>query len=224
MTTNIAHSHTSVSTFQTCPKQYHAKYITKEIKFEETEATIYGNRMHEAMENRLRDKAVLPSEFIALEGIALTVENMKGNLRVEMELAITRDLAPTGFFSPDVWLRGKADVIVFNQETGLLRIFDWKTGKPKEDMQQLKIMAVTAFYTIHDVKKIRVAFVYTKTGDVDQREFSIEQVPELVAELRHETLRVELAHVRGLFLPQPNGLCKNHCQVKSCQFMGKGRS
>lgn len=219
----IAISHTSLSTYQTCPKQYHAKYITKEVKFTQTEATIYGNRMHEAMEKRLRDKTPLPPEFLALEDTAVAVEQMKGTLMVERELAVTRDLVPTQFFASDVWLRGKADVIVFNQETGLLRVFDWKTGKPKKEMQQLKIMALAAFYTLTGVKKIRVAFVYTKTGDVDQEEFSSESIPEIVAELKQETGRLEVAHRNNLFPPQPNGLCKNWCQVTSCQFAGKGR-
>lgn len=219
----IAISHTSLSTYQTCPKQYHAKYITKEVKFQQTEATIYGNRMHEAMEHRLRNKTPLPEEFASLEGVAATVEHMKGNLMVEMELAITRDLTPTQFFAKDVWLRGKADVMVFDTETGALRIFDWKTGKPKKEMQQLKIMALAAFYSLKYVKKIRVAFVYTKTGDVDAQDFTAEQIPEIVAEVQQETNRLEKAHDNNLFPPQPNGLCKNWCQVTSCQFAGKGR-
>jgi hypothetical protein len=179
--------------------------------------------MHEAMEKRLRDKTPLPEEFISLEDTAVAVEGMKGKLMVEQELALTRELTPTLFFASDVWLRGKADVIVFNRETGLLRVFDWKTGKPKKEMQQLKIMALAAFYTLTGVKKIRVAFVYTKTGDVDQEEFTAEQIPEIVAELKQETNRLEKAHEKGLFPPQPNGLCRQWCQVTSCQFMGKGR-
>lgn len=219
----LAISHTSLSTYQTCPKQYHAKYITKEVKFQQTEHTIYGNRMHKAMEHRLRNKTPLPEEFATLEGTAVIVEQMKGNLMVEMEVAITRDLAPTQFFARDVWLRGKADVMVFNPETEALRIFDWKTGKPKKEMQQLKIMALAAFYSLKGIKKIRVAFVYTKTGDVDAQDFTAEQIPEIVAELKQETNRLETAHEKNLFLPQPNGLCKNWCEVVSCQFAGKGR-
>lgn len=218
----IAISHTSLSTYQTCPKQYHAKYITKEVKFQQTEHTIYGNRMHEAMEHRLRSKTPLPEEFAALEDTALAVEQMKGHLMVEMELAVTRDLEPTQFFAKDVWLRGKADVIVFNPETGLLCIFDWKTGKPKKETQQLKIMALAAFYSLKGVKKIRVAFVYTKTGDVDREEFTVEQIPDIAGELRHETNRLEVAHGKNLFPPQPNGLCRQWCQVTSCQFHGRG--
>lgn len=219
----IAISHTSLSTYQTCPKQYHAKYITKEVKFQQTEATIYGNRMHEAMEFRLKKKTPLPEEFASLEATAVAVEQMKGQMMVEMEVALNRSLLPTSFFSSDVWLRGKADVMVFNKETGALRIFDWKTGKPKKEMQQLKIMAVAAFYSLENVKKIRVAFVYTKTGDVDSQDFTAEQIPEIVAELRQETNRLEKAHENNLFPPQPNGLCKSWCQVTSCQFAGKGR-
>jgi hypothetical protein len=219
----IAISHTSLSTYQTCPKQYHAKYITKEVKFTQTEATIYGNRMHTAMEFRLRDKASLPEEFLTLEPLAAATEAIKGALMVERELAITAALDTTTFFGSNVWLRGKGDAMIFNAETGRLTIFDWKTGKPKKEMQQLKIMAVAGFYNIPGVKSVRVAFVYTKTGDVDREDFTAAQIPELVAELRQETNRLEVAHEKNLFPPQPNGLCKSYCSVVSCQFAGKGR-
>lgn len=218
----IAISHTSLSTFQTCPKQYHAKYITKEVKFTQTEATIYGNRMHEAMEFRLKDKTPLPAEFETLESVAQAVEKMQGELMVERELAVTRELSKTKFFGHDVWLRGKADVMVFNSSTGLLSVYDWKTGKPKEDMQQLKIMALAAFYSIPGIQKVRVAFVYTKTGTVDVRHWTAADIPEIVADIRYETTRLEVAHEKNLFPPQPNGLCRQWCEVKSCQFHGKG--
>ena len=55
-------SPTSVSTFNTCPKQYQAKYITKEVTFQPTEATERGTRWHKQLEDRLRDKLALPQK------------------------------------------------------------------------------------------------------------------------------------------------------------------
>jgi hypothetical protein len=180
--------------------------------------------MHAAMELRLRDKTPLPEEFAALEGVAAACENLQGKMTVEGELALTEDLTPTSFFAPDVWFRGKADLIVHDEKSNSVTILDWKTGKPKDEFQQLQIMAVCAFYTIPNLKKIKVAFVYTKTGTVDKKTFTAEQIPDLVATMRHSARGVYNAYATGVFPPQPNGLCKNWCEVKSCSFYGIGKS
>lgn len=39
----MAQSHTSLSCYTTYPRQYEAKYIAKDVKFEATEATEWGN-------------------------------------------------------------------------------------------------------------------------------------------------------------------------------------
>ena len=39
-----AWSFSSLKLFQTCPKKYEAEKVTKEVKFTETEATLYGTQ------------------------------------------------------------------------------------------------------------------------------------------------------------------------------------
>ena len=38
----MAQSHTSMSCFETCPRQYEAKYITKEVRFEQGVEAAWG--------------------------------------------------------------------------------------------------------------------------------------------------------------------------------------
>lgn len=223
MTKQLAMSHTALDTFQTCPRQYQAKYVTKEVKFMETDATRYGNRMHTAFENRLKEGLPLSDEFKDLEPMALKILDMKGTLMVERPLAVREDMSPTTFFASDVALRGKGDALVFRDDTGMLYVFDWKTGKPKVEKQQLEIMGIIAFYNIPNVKRIKVAFVYTKTGTIDTAEYTAAQIPEMLAGINYEISRVKKAHETGIFLPTPNGLCKAWCQVESCPFYKKGR-
>jgi PD-(D/E)XK nuclease superfamily len=219
----ITVSHTSLDTYQTCPLMYHAKYVTKEVIFSPTVHTEYGNRLHKAMENRVKDGTPLPPEFASMEEMALKVCGMKGIVMVEKQLALTEDLKATEFFASDAWIRGLADVLVFNKETGLLSVLDYKTGKPKEEMQQLEMMALAAFFRFEGVKKIKVMFIYTKTGTVDKREYSPTDIPDIAARIRHKIERLKMAHKNNLFPPQPNGLCRQWCEVKRCQFHGVGK-
>ena len=43
-------SHSSLSTFETCPRQYEARYILKTLPYQETVATAWGNAAHDALE------------------------------------------------------------------------------------------------------------------------------------------------------------------------------
>lgn len=219
----IAHSYTSIDTYNTCPKQYHAKYVTKEVKFQPTEATLYGDRMHKSMETRLRYQTALPEEFAGLEATARSIEAIQGELRVEEPLAITRDWAPTTFFGSNVWVRGKGDVTIYNKDKQRLFVFDWKTGKPVKDMLQLEMMAMLGVRRYPAAQEVRAVFVYTKTGDIEKEKFSIDDIKAIEQKVEQKIIRIETAHEKNLFPPQPNGLCKSWCQVTSCQFHGKGR-
>ena len=48
--------------YENCPRRYYYQRITKEVKDTGSDATIYGERVHEALEHRLEDKVELPSE------------------------------------------------------------------------------------------------------------------------------------------------------------------
>ena len=220
----IAHSHTSLAVFKTCPRQYQAKYVTKEVKFKETVHTIYGNRVHKELEDRLRDNTPLSPESAALDPMVQAIQAMPGNKEAERALAIDRDYKPVQFYSPDVYLRGKADVLVHNAEKNSLWVGDYKTGKPKNDQDQMETLTVLAFHNIPKVERIRTAFIYTKTGDIDDGKYAAADIPKLVAKIKLRTDRVEAAVKTDTFIPTPNGLCREWCDVTACKYHGKGRA
>ena len=55
-------------------------------------------------------------------------------------LGITEAGDACDFFAKDVWLRGKIDAIVIRQP--MAAIFDWKTGKKREDPGELELHAM----------------------------------------------------------------------------------
>ena len=62
----MTQSPTSLQTFLTCPKQYHAKYITKEVKFEQNDHATFGDLVHKSIENYLKHQEPLPTILLAL--------------------------------------------------------------------------------------------------------------------------------------------------------------
>lgn len=219
----IAHSHTALDTFKTCPRQYQAKYITKEVKFKETVATIYGNRVHEDLEMRVKNKTPLPEESAGLEPMVQAIEAMTGVKEAERSLAIDHEYKPVQFFSPLAYLRGKADIMVHDADKGTLFVGDYKTGKRKDDPAQMETLTVLAYHTIPGIKKVKTAFIYIKTGEIDAGKYDADQVPELVARVKLRTDRVEEAVKVNTFIPTPNGLCVQWCDVVQCQYHGKGK-
>jgi hypothetical protein len=219
----IAHSHTSLDTFKTCPRQYQAKYVTKEVKFKETVATIYGNRVHEELEMRVKNKTPLSAESAALESMVQAIESMTGVKEAERSLAIDHEYKPVQFFSPLTYLRGKADIMVHNEDEGSLFVGDYKTGKRKNDPAQMETLTVLAFHTIPGIKKVKTAFIYTKIGEIDDGRYEASDIPALVARIKLRTDRVEEAVKANTFIPTPNGLCREWCDVVKCQYHGKGK-
>lgn len=222
----IAHTHSSLDAFKTCARQYQARYILKEIKFESTEATRYGDRVHDALENRLKNKTPLPAECAELEGMCQSVENLRGEGFAEQKLAISEHWKSASYWDKqECWFRGKVDYIKIDRERKVISVFDWKTGKPKKDRDQLDRMALIASINFPGMEKIKTAFVYTKTGEVDSAVILASELPAIEAKLLEDIKRVELAVKNNMFPPNPSGLCKPSrtssypgCPVESCPF------
>lgn len=233
-------SPTSVGTFNTCPKQYQAKYITGEVKFESNEATERGTRWHLQLEERLRDKKILPKETSHFENLIRRLEKMKGEKVAETLFAIDSDFNPCEYKKR--YIGGKVDVSVINHEDCKMSIFDYKTGKVKdsEDFRfQLKTYALMAFKKYPHIKQIRVAYIfldhfkYSPTGKDGKKGllFTRKDIDELQAEVFHNIDRIRVATERNEWLPNPGGLCRPNkpsvnggkpwCQVKSCPFWNK---
>lgn len=231
-------SPTSVSTFNTCPKQYQAKYITKEVKFEPNAATERGSRWHEQLEKRLRDKTALPQETAHFEPFIRRLEKMRGEKLAETMLAIDSEFKACTY--KQRYIGGKVDVMVVNHDAQRMAIFDYKTGGVKDSEEfrfQLKVYALAAFANYPYINTIRVAYVfldhvkYSPVGDDGKLGllFTRADIPELKAEVHHNIERIRIATERNEWLPKPGGLCrpsaknggKPWCQVKSCPFWGK---
>lgn len=216
-------SPSAVNTFTTCPAQYEAKYVTRTIKFLQTEATLYGTRLHEAIEMRLKNYERLPKTFDWLEPMCAKVLAMQGDKHIEKAMAIDELGAAVDYYSVDAWVRCVIDLLVYNPERKRISIIDWKTGKPKQDKTQLHINLLCAVAQYPDVETISIAFVYTKTGKIDKTTYTCKDIPDIMLDIKHQTSAIIAAHDAGVFMPTPNGLCRAWCPVTTCKYHGVGR-
>ena len=78
----LSHSFSSIKMYENCPKRYYHQRVTKEVKDTGSDATIYGERIHEALEHRLDKQVALPTESEAYEPLCKSIEGMGGTLQV----------------------------------------------------------------------------------------------------------------------------------------------
>lgn len=211
---------TLLDTFLTCPRQYQAKYVTKEVVFQQNAAAAYGDRIHKAVQAALETKTILPSEAAFMQPLVEWCNALSSqpatHMFVERKLAITRDLKRTDW--KNGWLRGMADVMFVDNLHQLNIIIDWKTGK-KRGTSQDEILALCAAHTT-GWKNVLCLWVYVQQSELHCREFKVYQFDGL-KNLMDNIGSYESACQNDNFAPTPNGLCKQWCDVLSCPHNGK---
>lgn len=218
MSKPFAWSHSALSSFETCPKKHYHIKIKKDVSDPPGPDAQWGLRVHKALEDRLKKGTPLPPSMAGYESIVRKIEGISGEPLVETQFAITREFKPTGWFDKDVWCRAVIDAGKVGITNGLL--VDWKTGKMKEDSDQLKLSALIGFAHIPTLQSIASSFVWLKDKKMTKDMFSREQIPVLWQEFMPRVTRMEKMIEAGEFPPMPSGLCRRHCPVKSCEFHG----
>lgn len=210
-------SYTFLNTYDICPKQAFHRYVLKDCPFVGSKESAWGNTVHDAMDKRLSKKTPLPPEVAQYEFYAATLEPLKP--QTEMKLGITRGGEPCGFFADEVWLRGKADVVTMNDTTGLL--FDWKTGKRREDPYELELQALMLWAARPKLVRITGHYIWLKDNAVG-KPHDLSNVGETLECLQEKADEIESCHKRGEWRTKEGPLC-GFCPVKSCGFNRSGK-
>lgn len=226
----FAQSHSSLNVFETCPRQYEAKYITREVVFVQGPEAKWGDEVHQALENYLNAKGgmQLPANMLQYQPYADWVLNRAakngGHVVAERQSAVNSVKQATAYKAKDAWVRGKIDVTILYPDQGKAEVFDWKTGKIKNDVTQLAMYGALTLADYRDVGVVSAGFVWLKDGQISPPVFfQRADYYETWATFDHKYERLKDAYVRGVFPPKPGGLCAKWCDVKSCEFHGKGR-
>lgn len=208
-------SYTALQQFDTCPRQYAEQRYFCRTPSEETDATRWGNRVHKALELRLGGGTPLPEDLARFEKWPRVLEQVDAARYVELEIALTRELRPVEWFSTDAWARGKVDVLLLAPPAGW--VYDWKTGKVKEDRTQFEVFAAFASLLHPDVERWKGGLVWLAHDQVTRYEVEAREIPAIWEGIKARAARVEEAWRTEEFDCNPSGLCRGWCPVKTCE-------
>lgn len=226
-------SFSRVNNYMTCPKKYFHTQVAKDVT-ETYEHRGHGEEVHKMMEDRLMHARPLPPAFAHWERwpaeILEDADRTKVILAAEKEMGITADFKPCEYFDRKVpvWSRAKVDVLKIYPD-GRAYIADWKTGKIKEDNDQLLLMALFTMIHYPKVKTIDAEFIFLKEDEgphvprnncVYGVRVTEDDVMEFWQRYKQYVKRLQLAHETLDFPPQESGLCKRYCPVRTCPKNG----
>ena len=214
-------SYSSLTAFETCPRRFKLTKITKEVVEPPTEATTHGIEVHKALENHINGTAEVPDKYKEYRGIADRAKAASGVVLAETKFALTSSLKPTEFFSKNAWVRGVIDYSNIDGDRAV--ILDWKTGKPKDDHDQLKLFAVAAMAIYPQVEYISTGYVWLGNNKIESKPFVREDAIAIWREFLPRVTRLTKAAEKDNFPPKPSGLCTKWCPVSrdQCEFSGR---
>lgn len=210
----MTQSPTSLQTFTTCPRQYQAKYITKEVEFTQNDHAVLGDLVHKAIENYLKYAEPLPALLLPLKP---TLDRMGQVLfGAETKLAVNKLGEPVDFHDKQAYQRCIVDAILTSADQSVVVCIDWKTGKKRNSQTQHDFIKKCARAKFPNAKIVTL-FLYLFKGLYDRQEYNGETLHSLDRNMNN----LANAYTAGLFNPRPGGLCSQWCDVVNCQYNGK---
>lgn len=224
MVKSFAWSYSALSSFETCPRRHNLTKIAKTVTERQSEQMLWGNKVHKALELRLKNKTPLAAAFVAYEPHIQSIERVVtggGVADAEQKMGIDINYNPVGFFAPNIWARAITDVTV----TKGLRaaVIDWKTGKPTPASAQLKLCAAMTFHAKPYLKEVVTSFMWLVQGTTTNEVYTKGDLPDIWNEFHPRVRRMEQAIESDNFPPKPSGLCREWCPVprSMCEHSGK---
>jgi hypothetical protein len=212
-------SPSSLNAFQTCPRMFQGQYITKEVPYVESPEQRAGNLEHSAFEERIKDQKPFPKEYERHEWIGERIDKLRDHAEVfaELKLAVDRNFQPCRYNDYDHrYMLCKIDFLAVRAPRAV--ICDWKSGKPKSNVQQLVFNGKLVFDHYPEIQRADGGLVFTNANMLVP--FSLTRNSPQLDELRRDCEHYEASLEHDDFRPTPNGLCAKYCRVHSCPHNG----
>jgi len=217
----VTWSHSSLKDYEGCPRRYQEVKVLKNFPFVENDATRYGTEFHKAAEDYIQDGVVLPDQFMFAKPTLDALVAKPGRKLCELQMALTTDLQPCDWTSPNVWVRGIADLIIVDDENMTAWVIDYKTGNNKyPDREQLKLMSLMVFAHMPHIRKVNSALLFIVKDDMVRHSMAVEQSKAEWWQYRQRIARIEQAHETGVWNTKPSALCP-WCPVTTCEHHPK---
>lgn len=216
-----AWSHSSLKDFEGCQRRYHEVKVLKKYPFQETEATRYGNQVHESLELYVRDGKPIPPEHAQFKDVVDSLLKKPGRKLAEYEMALTTDLKPVPWKDPNVWVRGIADLLIVDDDNLTAWVIDYKTGNDKyPDRDQLVLMSIMVFEHFPHIRKVNSALLFIVKNSMVKMQMMRDAKHAAWWRYRERTARLEACFDTNVWNPNQTPLCK-WCQVTGCEFNPK---
>lgn len=219
----IPASYSSITNFETCPRKHYLTRVAKQVKEPQGEALLWGNTVHKALEQYIGAGVPLPKGCKQYQPLAdkLTTKIPTALVLVEQQLAVDADFQPTGWWDRNAWFRGVIDVALIDGERAFL--FDWKTGKQKNDFDQLKLFAALTTAHYPDVQVLDTAFIWLESKQLTRETFTRDEARTFWSDLVPRVQRLAEAAAQSVWPARPSGLCRKWCPVGRglCEHCGE---
>lgn len=213
-----AWSYSRLESFETCPKKFWHISIRKDVIDPPNEFTIDGTETHLAFAKYLKKGTALPIAKRHYTPLLAKIKAAPGEHVIEQQLAITAEYKQTGWFDKDVYLRVISDLTIMNAPRAAM--FDWKTGKVKNDFTQLRVAAATMFMIAPELETISMSFVWLKNKSVKSDKMTRDEMPDVWAALHPRLVQYQAAFDNQAF-PARQGFHCRYCPVETCPYFEK---
>lgn len=216
-----AWSHSALTSFEICPKRYWHLNIKKDYVEPQSEHQIWGNEVHQAIARRLKSAEPFPLGMKQFEPLIAPLADLPGKPLIEQKLALDVNFQPCGWFDDHVWCRVIIDAAFIRGARAIL--MDWKTGKRKEEDDQLALMAGVMFAQMPELEAIDSAFWWLQekpSNAIAKTSFTRTDVPTIWGRFLRRVQVFQQSYHRGEYPATPSGICRKYCPVRSCPYHG----
>jgi hypothetical protein len=220
---NPVWSHSTLSSFDTCPRKFWAERIAKTAIQEIHPKTEWGTKVHQALEDHGKSKKPMPSNMVQYKPYAEKIAALAATAEeahYEFKMGMTREYKPCDFDSSIAWGRAIADVLLVYHTKQTIIVIDTKTGKYRGRTDQPIINAVMAMVKYPNIEVVKTLFAYTNEDIMDTDTFYRSSVAQEFSRVQDKTVDFINAVKFQNFPARRSGLCRQYCGDRSCPFNG----
>jgi hypothetical protein len=213
-------SPSKLMSFETCPAKFAAESYYKTVPYTESVQSIWGTRVHKTAEDFMAGIEVTDLEaFEMVKPFVKLLDTLPGERLIEYKIALDEN------WKPCEWADGTARMILdLGLKDGkLLRAYDYKTGKMKDDPIQMQIYAYALAILFPDVETFDFRYIWLKDKKTTGFKLERREILPVAKDVRQRVRRMKEAWDAENFPMRKNGLCKQWCGHVGCPYSGKGR-
>ena len=225
-----AWSFSALNQFLTCPRQYFEMSVAKNYPYVQGAEAKWGDRVHKMIEDHIGRKLDLDTDegmshvmTDRVLGILDELHELGCDIVAEGKTSLNRKLKPCGYFDKDTWMRAILDLLAFHPDNVTATIIDWKTGKVKPNIKQLKLFAIVVFYYHPNIHTVHTRFEWLAYNDSTSKTYYRKDLDKLWSAFIPDLKLLKEAFLTDSWPEKKSGLCQKWCDVTACEHNGRSR-